>query len=49
MDLDIQHYPAQCPESSSVVSNETNGIEPKSILSIKKSQKGPLKQIVPVP
>ena len=35
-------------ESSSVVSNETNGIEPpRAILSIKKSKKGPLKQIVP--
>ena len=40
---------AQMPsESSSVVSNETNGIEPPSaLLSIKKSKKGPLKQIVP--
>ena len=40
---------AQMPsESSSVVSNETNGIEPpRAILSIKKSKKGPLKQIVP--
>jgi len=35
-------------ESSSVVSNETNGIEPpRDYLSIKKSKKGPLKQIVP--
>ena len=35
-------------ESSSVVSNETNGIEPpRAVLSIKKSKKGPLKQIVP--
>ena len=35
-------------ESSSVVSNETNGIEPpRALLSIKKSKKGPLKQIVP--
>ena len=40
---------AQMPsESSSVVSNATNGIEPPSdYLSIKKSKKGPLKQIVP--
>ncbi len=40
---------AQMPsESSSVVSNETNGIEPpRDFLSIKKSKKGPLKQIVP--
>ena len=40
---------AQMPsESSSVVSNETNGIEPpRALLSIKKSKKGPLKQIVP--
>jgi ribonucleoside-diphosphate reductase alpha chain len=35
-------------ESSSVVSNATNGIEPpRGYLSIKKSKKGPLKQIVP--
>tara|TARA_Y100001963_G_scaffold68140_1_gene94950 strand:+ start:1467 stop:3797 length:2331 start_codon:yes stop_codon:yes gene_type:complete len=40
---------AQMPsESSSVVSNETNGIEPpRDFLSVKKSKKGPLKQIVP--
>ena len=40
---------AQMPsESSSVVSNETNGIEPpRAFLSVKKSKKGPLKQIVP--
>jgi len=40
---------AQMPsESSSVVSNETNGIEPpRALLSIKKSKKGPLKQIAP--
>ncbi len=40
---------AQMPsESSSVVSNETNGIEPpRGFLSVKKSKKGPLKQIVP--
>ena len=40
---------AQMPsESSSVVSNETNGIEPpRAYLSIKKSKKGPLKQVVP--
>ncbi len=35
-------------ESSSVVSNATNGIEPpRGYLSIKKSKKGPLKQVVP--
>ena len=35
-------------ESSSIVSNATNGIEPpRDYLSIKKSKKGPLKQIVP--
>ena len=40
---------AQMPsESSSVVSNATNGIEPpRAFLSIKKSKQGPLKQIVP--
>ena len=40
---------AQMPsESSSVVSNATNGIEPPhGFLSVKKSKKGPLKQIVP--
>ena len=40
---------AQMPsESSSIVSNATNGIEPpRDYLSIKKSKKGPLKQIVP--
>lgn len=53
---DIQAYglrhstlSAQMPsESSSVVSNATNGIEPpRGFLSVKKSKKGPLKQIVP--
>jgi len=35
-------------ESSSVVSNATNGIEPpRDYLSTKKSKKGPLKQVVP--
>jgi ribonucleoside-diphosphate reductase alpha chain len=35
-------------ESSSIVSNATNGIEPpRGYLSVKKSKKGPLKQIVP--
>ena len=35
-------------ESSSIVSNATNGVEPpRDYLSIKKSKKGPLKQIVP--
>ena len=40
---------AQMPsESSSVVSNATNGIEPpRDYLSVKKSKKGTLKQIVP--
>jgi len=40
---------AQMPsESSSVVSNATNGIEPpRGYMSVKKSKKGPLKQIVP--
>ena len=40
---------AQMPsESSSVVSNATNGIEPpRDYLSIKKSKKGTLKQVVP--
>ena len=40
---------AQMPsESSSVVSNATNGVEPpRDYLSVKKSKKGPLKQIVP--
>ena len=40
---------AQMPsESSSVVCNETNGIEPpRDYLSVKKSKKDPLKQIVP--
>ena len=41
---------AQMPsESSSVVSNATNGIgfSPRDYLSVKKSKKGPLKQIVP--
>jgi ribonucleoside-diphosphate reductase alpha chain len=40
---------AQMPsESSSVVSNATNGVEPpRGYLSVKKSKKGPLKQIVP--
>ena len=40
---------AQMPsESSSVVSNETNGIEPpRGYMSVKKSKQGTLKQIVP--
>jgi ribonucleotide reductase alpha subunit len=40
---------AQMPsESSSVVSNATNGIEPpRGYLSVKQSKKGPIKQIVP--
>ena len=40
---------AQMPsDSSSIVSNATNGIEPpRGFLSVKKSKKGPLKQIVP--
>jgi ribonucleoside-diphosphate reductase alpha chain len=51
MDNGLRHstLSAQMPsESSSVVSNATNGIEPpRGYLSIKKSKKGPLKQIVP--
>ena len=51
MDKGLRHstLSAQMPsESSSVVSNSTNGIEPpRGYLSIKKSKKGPLKQIVP--
>ena len=50
-DFGLRHstLSAQMPsESSSVVSNATNGIEPpRDFLSIKKSKKGPLKQIVP--
>lgn len=40
---------AQMPsESSSLVSNATNGIEPpRGYLSVKKSKRGPIKQIVP--
>jgi ribonucleoside-diphosphate reductase alpha chain len=40
---------AQMPsESSSVVSNATNGVEPpRGYLSVKQSKKGPIKQIVP--
>ena len=40
---------AQLPsESSSIVSNATNGVEPpRDYVSIKKSKKGPLKQVVP--
>ena len=40
---------AQMPsESSSIVSNATNGVEPpRDYVSIKKSKKGPLKQVVP--
>ena len=53
---DIRHHglrhstlSAQMPsESSSIVSNATNGIEPpRGYMSTKKSKKGPLKQIVP--
>jgi ribonucleoside-diphosphate reductase alpha chain len=51
MDSGLRHstLSAQMPsESSSVVSNATNGIEPpRGYLSVKKSKKGPLKQIVP--
>jgi ribonucleoside-diphosphate reductase alpha chain len=51
MEYGLRHstLSAQMPsESSSVVSNATNGIEPpRGFLSIKKSKKGPLKQIVP--
>jgi len=51
MEYGLRHstLSAQMPsESSSVVSNATNGIEPpRGYLSVKKSKKGPLKQIVP--
>jgi ribonucleoside-diphosphate reductase alpha chain len=51
MEYGLRHstLSAQMPsESSSVVSNATNGIEPpRGFLSVKKSKKGPLKQIVP--
>ena len=51
MEYGLRHstLSAQMPsESSSVVSNATNGIEPpRDYLSVKKSKKGPLKQIVP--
>lgn len=51
LDFGLRHstLTAQMPsESSSVVSNATNGIEPpRGYLSVKKSKKGPLKQIVP--
>ena len=41
-------YAQMQSESSSIVSNATNGIEPpRDYLSVKKSKKGPLKQIVP--
>ena len=47
---DVHHYNCEglVSHNSSVVSNATNGIEPpRGYLSIKKSKKGPLKQIVP--
>ena len=46
---DIALSPPKClQKSSSVVSNATNGIEPpRDFLSIKKSKKGTLKQVVP--
>ena len=48
MEYDIAHSPSNASESSSVVSNATNGIEPpRDYLSIKKSKKGTLKQVVP--
>ncbi len=47
----LRHCTHSCimpSESSSVASNTTNGIEPpRGYLSIKKSKKGPVKQIVP--
>lgn len=47
----MRHSTLSCAmpsESSSVTSNATNGIEPpRGLLSIKKSKKGPIKQIVP--
>jgi ribonucleoside-diphosphate reductase alpha chain len=47
---DVHHYNCEglVSHNSSVVSNATNGIEPpRGYLSVKKSKKGPLKQIVP--
>lgn len=47
---DVHHYVVNgvVTHNSSVVSNATNGIEPpRGYLSVKKSKKGPLKQIVP--
>jgi ribonucleoside-diphosphate reductase alpha chain len=47
---EVHHYNCEglVSHNSSVVSNATNGIEPpRGYLSIKKSKKGPLKQIVP--
>lgn len=47
----LRHSTLTCimpSESSSVTSNATNGIEPpRGYLSIKKSKKGPIKQVVP--
>ena len=49
MDYDTAHCPHKCHRKAvPFVSNETNGIEPpRDYLSVKKSKKGPLKQIVP--
>jgi len=47
---DVHHYVVEnlISHNSSVVSNATNGVEPpRGFLSVKKSKKGPLKQIVP--
>jgi ribonucleoside-diphosphate reductase alpha chain len=47
---EVHHYNCEglVSHNSSVVSNATNGIEPpRGYLSVKKSKKGPLKQIVP--
>jgi ribonucleoside-diphosphate reductase alpha chain len=47
---DVHHYNCEglVSHNSSVVCNATNGIEPpRGYLSVKKSKKGPLKQIVP--
>lgn len=47
---EVHHYNCEglVSHNSSVCSNSTNGIEPpRGFLSIKKSKKGPIKQIVP--
>ena len=47
-DCDTQHCLLRCHQRQFAVSNATNGIRPpRDYLSVKKSKKGPLKQIVP--